>query len=248
MNELKGKTALVTGGSRGIGKGIAHRFIEAGASVMLVSRKGDACESAAAELGGDTAWHAGHVGRPEDAEACIDAALQRFGRLDVLVNNAATNPWNGLTIDCDLPRWDKTFEVNLRGPFVWTQLAWTRWMRENGGSVINVSSNGGFVTSAALGVYNVTKAALIQLTKQLASELGPKVRVNSVAPGLIRTDFARVLWEGKRGELVAKATPLERLGEPKDIGDAALFLASDASSWITGQTLVIDGGALIRTG
>ncbi len=248
MNELKGKTALVTGGSRGIGKGIARRFVEAGASVMLVSRKGDACEAAAAELGGDTAWCAGHVGRPEDAEACIDAALERFGRLDVLVNNAATNPWNGPTIDCDLPRWDKTFEVNLRGPFVWTQLAWTRWMRENGGSVINVSSNGGFATSAALGVYNVTKAALIQLTKQLASELGPNVRVNAVAPGLIRTDFARVLWEGERGDLIARVTPLQRLGEPKDIGDAALFLASDASSWITGQTLVIDGGALIRSG
>ena len=247
MNELKGKAALVTGGSRGIGKGIARRFVEAGASVMLVSRKGDACEVAARELGGDTAWRAGHVGRPEDAEACIDAVLERFGRLDVLVNNAATNPWNGPTIDCDLPRWDKTFEVNLRGPFVWTQFAWTRWMRENGGSVINVSSNGGFMTSAALGVYNVTKAALIQLTKQLASELGPKVRVNAVAPGLIRTDFARVLWEGERGNLVAKATPLKRLGEPKDIGDATLFLASDASSWITGQTLVIDGGALIRT-
>ena len=247
MNELKGKAALVTGGSRGIGKGIARRFIEAGASVMLVSRKGDACEAAARELGGDTTWRAGHVGRPEDAEACIDAALERFGRLDVLVNNAATNPWNGPTVDCDLPRWDKTFEVNLRGPFVWTQLAWTRWMRENGGSVINVSSNGGFMTSAALGVYNVTKAALIQLTKQLASELGPKVRVNAVAPGLIRTDFARVLWEGERGNLVARATPLKRLGEPDDIGDAALFLASDASSWITGQTLVIDGGALIRS-
>ena len=121
-------------------------------------------------------------------------------------------------------------------------------MQENGGSVINVSSNGGYMTSSALGVYNVTKAALIQLTKQLASELGPDVRVNAVAPGLIRTDFARVLWEGDRGDLIAKATPLKRLGEPKDIGDAALFLASDASSWITGQTFVIDGGALIRSG
>ena len=215
---------------------------------MLVSRKGDACEAAARELGGETAWCAGHVGKPEDAEATIDATLERFGRLDVLVNNAATNPWNGRTVECDLPRWDKTFEVNLRAPFVWTQLAWTKWMKEHGGSVINVSSNGGYATSSALGVYNVTKAALIQLTKQLASELGPNVRVNAVAPGLIRTDFARVLWEGERGDLVARATPLKRLGEPKDIGDAALFLASDASSWITGQTFVIDGGALIRSG
>lgn len=248
MNELKGKVALITGGSRGIGKGIAQCFVDAGASVMLVSRKGDACEAAARELGGDTAWRAGHVGRAEDAEACIDATLERFGRLDVLVNNAATNPWNGRTIECDLPRWDKTFEVNLRGPLVWTQLAWSKWMQENGGSVINVSSNGGYMTSSALGVYNVTKAALIQLTKQLASELGPDVRVNAVAPGLIRTDFARVLWEGDRGDLIAKVTPLKRLGEPKDIGDAALFLASDASSWITGQTFVIDGGALIRSG
>ncbi len=245
MDELKGKVALVTGGSRGIGRGIARRFIEAGASVMIVSRGAEGCEAAAKEIGGDIAWKAGDVGRPEDAEACLDATLERFGAIDILVNNAAANPCAGPVIDIDLSSWEKTLQVNITGALVWTQLAWSKHMQEHGGSVINVSSNGAYMTSPILGAYNITKIALIHLTKQLASELGPGVRVNAIAPGVVRTDFSRILWEDGRGEQVAARLPLKRLGEPEDIGDAALFLASDASSWITGQTLVADGGALV---
>ena len=245
MDELKGKVALVTGGSRGIGQGIARRFIEAGAGVMIVSRKAEGCEAAAREIGGDIAWKAGNVGRPEDAAACLDATLERFGAIDILVNNAAANPYEGPTIDIDLSSWEKTLQVNMSGPLVWTQLAWRKHMQEHGGSVINVSSNGAYMTSPILGAYNITKIALIHLTQQLASELGPDVRVNAIAPGVIRTHFSRILWENGRGEEVAERLPLKRLGEPEDIGHAALFLASDASSWITGQTLVADGGSLV---
>lgn len=245
-HSLEGKTALVTGGSRGIGFGIARSFIDAGARVMLVARKADQLEDAAKELGAAAAWRVGHVGKAEDAASCVAACIQELGGLDILVNNAATNPYVGAVIDVDLPRWDKTFEVNLRGPLLWTQEAWRQSLRDHGGTVINISSVGGLTTSASLSVYNITKAALIHMTKQLASELAPKVRVNCIAPGLIRTDFARYLWDEGRGEQVARRYPLGRLGEPEDIGDAALFLAAGAG-WMTGQTLVLDGGGLIRT-
>jgi NAD(P)-dependent dehydrogenase (short-subunit alcohol dehydrogenase family) len=162
------------------------------------------------------------------------------------VNNAATNPYAGPTIDVNLSAWEKTLQVNLTAPLFWTQLAWQRWMKQHGGAVINISSVGGLSTNPILGVYDVTKAALIHLTKQLAAELGPKVRVNAIAPGLIKTDFARVLWEKGRGDQVAQAYPLKRLGEPEDVAAAALYLACDASSgWITGNTIVLDGGGLI---
>jgi NAD(P)-dependent dehydrogenase (short-subunit alcohol dehydrogenase family) len=243
---LSGKVALVTGGSRGIGLGIAKAFAAAGARVMITSRKPDACAAAAAEIGHGAAFEAGNVGRTEDAERVIGATLERFGGLDVLVNNAATNPYAGRTIDAPLPAFEKTLQVNLTAPFFWTQLAWQRRMQEHGGAVINISSVGGLATSPILGVYDVTKAALIHLTKQLAAELGPKVRVNAIAPGLVRTDFARVLWEKGRGELVAQAYPLKRLGEPEDVAAAALYLACDAASgWVTGNTIVLDGGGLV---
>ena len=243
---LDGKVALVTGGSRGIGKGIARLFAEAGAQVMITSRKAQSCEETAKELGDAVHWEAGHIGRSEDAERVIDATIEKLGGLDILVNNAATNPYAGPTIDVDRPRWEKTLDVNLSAPLFWTQLAWQRSLKQNGGTVINISSVGGLGTSAILGVYDITKAALIHLTKQLAAELGPKVRVNAIAPGLIKTDFARILWEGDRGDQVAGAYPLGRLGEPADVAAAALFLADDASSgWITGQAIVLDGGGII---
>ena len=241
---LAGKVALVTGASKGIGRAIAAAYAEAGASVMLSSRKQDALDAAAATMTGTVATFAANAGEPEQADACVHATVERFGRLDVLVNNAATNPYMGPTIDVDLSRYDKTFQVNLRGPLVWTQAAWRTSMQEHGGSVINVVSIGGIRHDSAIGVYNVSKAALIHLTKILASELAPGVRVNAIAPGLVRTDFARALWEPAE-EAVARTMPLQRIGEPEDIAGAALFLASDLASWVTGEVLVVDGGALV---
>jgi NAD(P)-dependent dehydrogenase (short-subunit alcohol dehydrogenase family) len=241
---LDGKVALVTGASRGIGKAIAGAFAGAGAAVMLSSRKQDALEAAAAEIGGDTAVFAANAGEPDQITACVAATVERFGRVDVLVNNAATNPYMGRAIDIDLPRFDKTWQVNYRGPVVWVQEVWKASMAERGGSILNIASIGGLSVETSIGHYNVTKAALIHLTRTLAADLAPGVRVNALAPGLVKTDFARALWEPAE-EAVAARMPLRRLGEPPDIANAALFLTSDLASWITGQTLVVDGGALL---
>jgi NAD(P)-dependent dehydrogenase (short-subunit alcohol dehydrogenase family) len=241
---LAGKVALVTGASRGIGKAIAGALAGAGASVLLSSRKQDALEAAAAEIGGDVDVVAANAGDPDQAAVAVDRCIERFGGLDILVNNAATNPYFGPAIEIDLARYDKTWDVNVRGPLVWTQLAWKAAMAERGGSVINIASIGGLSVEPGIGIYNGTKAALIHLTKTLAAELAPSVRVNAIAPGLVKTDMARALWEPAE-ERIARSLPLGRLGEPADIANAALFLASDLSSWVTGHTLVVDGGALL---
>jgi NAD(P)-dependent dehydrogenase (short-subunit alcohol dehydrogenase family) len=242
---LDGKVALVTGGSRGIGKSIAQIFVQAGAEVMITSRKAEACEAAVKDIGEGAHFEAGHIGRDEDAERVIEATMDRLGRIDILINNAATNPYAGPIIQIDRARWDKTFSTNLTAPLFWTQRVWDRWMKENGGSIINIASVGGYGTSPILGVYDITKAALIHMTKQLAAELAPRVRVNALAPGLVKTDFAKALWEDGKGDEVAKAYPLERLGEVEDVAGAALFLAAETSRWITGQSWVLDGGGLI---
>jgi NAD(P)-dependent dehydrogenase (short-subunit alcohol dehydrogenase family) len=244
---LTGKVALVTGASKGIGAAIARIYAEHGAAVMLSSRKIDALEATAATIDGDTAVFAANVGRPDEAQACVAATIERFGGLDILVNNAAANPYYGPTIDIDLPRFDKIIEVNLRGPLVWTQEAWKQVMSERGGAVINVVSVGGMKYGGPIGVYDTSKAALIHLTRQLATELGPKVRVNALAPGLIKTDFARALWE-PGGDRQRWPWALERLGEPLDVARAALYLASDLASWVTGEVTVVDGGGLISRG
>ncbi len=242
---LKGKVALVTGGSRGIGRAIAQAYAVAGASVLLTSRKLPDLEAAAAEIGGDVDVLAANAGDPEQAEAAVERCVERFGGVDILVNNAATNPYMGPTMDIDLPRYDKTWEVNLRGALVWTQLAWKRSMRERpGSSVINVASVGGMTVEPSIGIYNATKAALIHLTRTLAMELSPSTRVNALAPGLVKTDMARALWEPNEARIGA-SIPLGRLGEPVDIANGALFLASDLAAWVTGHTLIIDGGAML---
>ena len=241
---LDGRVALVTGGSRGIGQAIAHAFAEAGARVMISSRKADALERAAADMPGTVEWYAANAGDPDAAEACVGATVERLGGLDILVNNAATNPYMGPMMGIDVARADKTVQVNQRGVIVWTQCAWRAAMAERGGSVINIASIGGLSVEPSIGYYNVTKAAVIHITCQLANELSPGVRVNAIAPGLVKTDMARALWE-RAGDAVARRLPMRRLGEPEDIAHAAVFLASDAASWITGHTLVVDGGSLV---
>jgi NAD(P)-dependent dehydrogenase (short-subunit alcohol dehydrogenase family) len=243
---LHGKVAIVTGASRGIGRAIAANFAAAGAKVMLTSRKEAALEAAARGLDGETAIHASNAGDPAAAAACVRATLERFGAVDVLVNNAATNPYFGATLEVDEGRYDKTFQVNLRGPVFWSKAVWDAWMKEHPGVILNVASVGGLRAEYGLGVYNVTKAGLIHLTRQLAGELGP-TRVVGIAPGLVRTDFARVLVDTV-GDTLAASLPTRRIGEPQDIADLATFLCSDRASWITGETYVIDGGAGVRSG
>ena len=250
---LDGKVALITGASRGIGAAMAAEFVAAGAKVMISSRKEAALVETALAIEsrfGDSVGDAqvavfeANAGNPEAAEACVSATIERFGRLDILVNNAATNPYMGKMIEIDLPRLDKTYDVNLRGAFVWAQQAWKQSMAEHGGNIINISSIGGLSVETSIGHYNVTKAALLHLTRSLAKELAPGVRVNALCPGLVKTDMARALWESGE-EAISQMIPLHRLGEPEDIARAALFLASDASSWITGTCIVVDGGMLL---
>ncbi len=247
---LSGKVALVTGGSKGIGKAIAMSMAASGASVVIVSRKQDQLEATAAEIraataGSEVMAYAANAGSSEAGQACVAAAIERFGGLDVIVNNAATNPYYGESLGVDEARFDKTFQVNLRGPLFWCQAAWQQAMRDKPGVMINIASVGGLRAEAGLGIYNLTKAALIHLTRQLASELGP-TRVVGIAPGLVQTDFAAFLVDNF-GDRLAAQLPLERLGVPQDIANLAVFLASDAASWITGETYVIDGGAGVRS-
>ena len=243
---LRGKTAIVTGASRGIGKAIAKSFVDAGAQVMLTSRKLDALQAAAKEIDGETEVFAANAGEIDQAQACIDATMKRFGKIDILVNNAATNPYYGQTLGVDSARFDKTFQVNLKGPLFWSQAVWNASMQKNPGVILNIASVGGLRAEQGLGVYNLTKAAVIHLTSQLACELG-MTRVVGIAPGLVKTLFASVLIENV-GDKLASALPTKRLGEPQDIANLALFLCSDLASWITGETYVIDGGAGVRSG
>jgi len=223
---LDGKVALVTGASKGIGRAIAAAMAEAGARVMISSRKEDQLKEAASSMSGEVSWYAANAGDPEAAEACVAATVERLGGLDILVNNAATNPYMGPMIGIDVSRANKTVQVNQLGVLVWTQCAWRAAMSERGGSVINTASTGGLSVEPTIGYYNVTKAAVIRLTEQLANELAPGVRVNALAPGLVKTDFARALWEPNE-EAIARSFPLRRLGQPQDVANAAVFLVSD---------------------
>jgi len=244
---LDGKTALVTGGTRGIGRAIAEAYAAAGASVCVLARKQDELdetEQALRAIGADVAVYAGSAGDPEAIEAAVALCRDRLGRLDVLVNNAAANPTFGPLIKIEPRAISKVLEVNVVGPLLLSQHAWRAWMHDNGGTIVNITSTGGLHAAPGLGMYNVSKAAIAHMTKQLALELGPKVRVNAIAPGLVKTDFARVLYESAE-EQIASAYPTRRLGVPDDIAGAALFLASDASSWMTGEVVLVDGGSLL---
>ena len=246
---LDGKVTLVTGGSKGIGKAIAASMAASGAKVVIVSRKQDQLDATAAEIqaatpGAEVLAYAANAGDPAAGAACVAATIERFGGLDVIVNNAATNPYYGESLGVDEARFDKTFQVNLRGPLFWCQAAWQQAMKDTPGVMINIASVGGLRAEGGLGIYNLTKAALIHLTRQLASELGP-TRVVGIAPGLVQTDFASFLVDNF-GERLAGQLPLKRLGVPQDIANLAVFLASESASWITGETYVIDGGAGVK--
>jgi NAD(P)-dependent dehydrogenase (short-subunit alcohol dehydrogenase family) len=242
--DLTGRTAIITGASRGIGLAIAQRLAEAGANVVLTSRKQDSADEAAAQVGANALGVAAHATDEEAARRCVELTLERFGGVDILVNNAGTNPAYGPLIEQDHARFAKIFDVNLWAPLLWTSLAVKGWMGEHGGAVVNTASIGGLHYSPQMGLYNATKAALIHVTKQLALELSPRVRVNAICPGVVRTRLAEALWKDHEDPLAA-ATPLGRIGEPVDVADAVLFLVSDAASWITGEAMVIDGGQVL---
>lgn len=211
---------------------------------MLSSRSEENLTAAAATLEAHkdrVAICAAHVGRSEDADRVVAATIDRFGACDWLVNNAGTNPYMGPMAEIDDVRMQKTYEINQASIVTHVRAAWGQWMKEHGGAILNISSVGGLGPEPGIGWYNATKAAVLHLTKQFAYELAPGVRVNAIAPGLVKTDLARALWE-RHEERIAARIPLRRLGEPDDIATAALFLLSDEASWLTGQVMVVDGG------
>ncbi len=252
---VAGKVAIVTGASRGIGEAIARVLAQSGAKVMIASRKQEGidaarlrildCEGVAADAVAATVCHAGKV---EMIKAMFATTLDRFGDVDILVNNAATNPYFGPMILVDEGAYAKTFEVNTRGYFECARAATKHWANsDRGGSIINVASVAALTGAPLQGVYAMTKAAVISMTKTLAVELGPsKIRVNAIAPGLVETRFASALVENPDiVQQVVARTPLGRFAQPDEIAGAALYLASDASSFMTGQTMVVDGGMTI---
>ena len=245
--DVTGRVALVTGASRGIGSAIAEALAEHGAQVVLSSRKQADLDAEAARINSlypDKAVAiAAHAGRPDDLERLVQQVMERFSRIDILVNNAGTNPYMGPVLGAELAAWDKTFEVNVRGMFWLTRLVYQASMEARGGSVVNIASTGGLRPGIGLGVYNITKAAVIFMTRQLAREIGSNVRVNAVAPGLIKTRFAEVLWNTPEIlNRVLAVNPMGRIGVPDEVASAVLFLASDAASYVNGEVIVVDGG------
>ncbi|HTZ14852.1 MAG TPA: SDR family oxidoreductase [Mycobacterium sp.] len=239
-----GRTAIITGASRGIGLAIAQRLAADGANVVLTARKQESADAAAEQVNGSAIGVAAHAVDEDAAKRCVETTIDRFGSIDILVNNAGTNPAYGPLIEQDHARFAKIFEVNLWAPLLWTSLAVKAWMGEHGGAIVNTASIGGMHQSPHMGLYNATKAALIHVTKQLALELSPRVRVNAVCPGVVRTRLAEALWKDHE-ETLSASTALERVGEPPDVAAAVAFLVSDEASWITGDTMVIDGGQLL---
>jgi len=247
MRGLSGKVALVTGASRGIGFGIAERLVDEGAKVVITARKPEALAEAVERLGG--AEHAlgvpGNAGDPTHRADAVAQAIARFGSLDLLVNNTGINPAFGLLMDLDLDAARKIMDVNVVAALAFTQEAYRAWMKEHGGAVVNVSSLGGVRPAPFIAFYGASKAAMISLTETLAQELGPAIRVNAVAPAVVKTKFAEALYVGREEEASANY-PMKRLGEIEDIGSLVAFLLSDDASWLTGQTVVADGGISLQ--
>lgn len=245
---LASKVAIVTGASRGIGEAIARTFAANGAKVVIASRKLEGVRAVADSIGENAHAVAAHTGKEADCVALVAAAVERFGKVDILVNNAATNPYFGPMLDVDQGAWDKTFEVNTKGYF-WMSREVARHLRarEAPGSIINVASVAGLIASPAQAVYAMTKAAVLSMTKTLAFELaGNKIRVNAIAPGFVDTRFASaILKNDTLLDEILRMTPMKRYGEPDEIAGGALYLASDSASFLTGHTLVIDGGMTI---
>jgi NAD(P)-dependent dehydrogenase (short-subunit alcohol dehydrogenase family) len=248
--DLSGKVALVTGSTRGIGKSIAEEMARAGARVAVSSRKSEACEEVRKEFeaqGFAVLARACNVSKKEDLEALVQATLEHWGRIDVVVANAAANPYYGPLAALPDEAFDKVFLNNVKSVLWLANLTLPHIAAQGGGSFITVGSIAGVIANTVIGAYGISKAADHQLVRNLAAEWGPKnVRVNAIAPGLIKTDFAKALWqdEARRRER-EQATPLRRIGEPRDIGGIAVFLASDAAAFITGQTIIADGGVTI---
>jgi NAD(P)-dependent dehydrogenase (short-subunit alcohol dehydrogenase family) len=249
--DLAGRVALVTGASRGIGHAIAAELLRRGASVTVTARKPDELAAAAEELvagpaGGDAdrvLAVAGNAGSAQAREEAVGRTVERFGALGVLVNNTGINPQYGPLVEADLDAVRKIFDVNVVAALGYVQLAYKAWMGEHGGAVVNIASVGGLRSTGVIGAYGASKAALIRLTEELAWQLGPGIRVNAVAPAVVKTRFATALYADDE-DAVAAAYPLKRLGAPQDVASLVAFLVSDAASWITGETVRVDGGIL----
>ncbi|NUK77733.1 SDR family oxidoreductase [Streptomyces lunaelactis] len=248
QGSLDGRTALVTGGSRGIGLSIAGALARAGAHVVITARDPEGVRAAVAELratGARAVGCPGSVADPDHLQECVALAVSESGRLDILVNNTATNAPYGPLMEADPDEWRQAFAVNVEAALRLVQLAWRAWMREHGGTVVNICTEGTHGVGPRVGAYGTSKAALGHLTRQLAGELAPGVRVNAVSPGLVRTEMARFVWEGAE-QRIADGLPLGRMGEPADVARAVLWLVSDAAEWVTGADLLVDGGTRVR--
>ncbi|MFD3311468.1 SDR family oxidoreductase [Streptomyces sp. NPDC058656] len=246
--ELSGKVALITGASRGIGYGVAEALLARGDRVCITGRNEDALKEAVEVLGADRVIGVAGKAHDEAHQAiAVERTMEAFGRIDFLINNAGTNPVFGPIADLDLNVARKVFETNVVSALGFAQRTWKAWQSENGGAIVNISSLAGVQASPFIGAYGISKAAMINLTLQLAHEFAPRVRVNSIAPAVVKTQFAKALYEGREEEAAA-GYPLGRLGVPSDIGGTAAFLTSEQSDWITGQTLVVDGGKFLNAG